>query len=140
MKLRQKCFTTIIPIAAIALLLSKFLVHILTESWWFDAIGFSEVFWTRLTWQILVWVVTSVLYFLFLWGNYRIARHQKRHTGKGRLVLVDRVDRVGFDGNGLAFYARKIANYAALGLIFFIAVSAASISSPSWETILKFIA
>lgn len=136
MKLRQKCFTTIIPIAAIALLLSKFLVHILTESWWFDALGFSEVFWTRLTWQILVWVFTFFVYFLFLWGNYRIARPQ-HHIGRGRLVLVDR--RVGSDESGLTFYARKIANYAAFGLILFLAVSAASISSSYWETILKFL-
>jgi succinate dehydrogenase/fumarate reductase cytochrome b subunit len=28
----------------IGLPLSKLLVHILTESWWFDAISFSEVF------------------------------------------------------------------------------------------------
>ncbi|WP_430382017.1 UPF0182 family protein [Trichormus variabilis] len=37
--------------------LSKTLVHILTEAWWFDTVGFSEVFWTRLTWQILIWIV-----------------------------------------------------------------------------------
>ncbi|WP_019501538.1 UPF0182 family protein [Pseudanabaena sp. PCC 6802] len=137
MRLRQKCLTTIIPIAAIALLLSKFLVHILTESWWFEAIGFSEVFWTRLTWQILVWAATFVLYSLFLWGNYRIARYQ-RHKGKGRLVLVDRTVRAA-DASGLKVYAGKIANYAVLGLIFFLSISAASISSPSWETILKFL-
>ncbi|MCX7595014.1 MAG: UPF0182 family protein, partial [Fischerella sp.] len=52
--------TLIILITIIGLSLSKTLVHILTESWWFNAVGFAEVFWTRLTWQILIWVVTFV--------------------------------------------------------------------------------
>jgi len=44
-------------IVIFGLSLSKTLVHILTEAWWFDTVGFSEVFWTRLTWQILIWIV-----------------------------------------------------------------------------------
>ncbi len=76
---RQGGLILIILMAVVGLSLSKTLVHILTEAWWFDSVGFSEVFWTRLTCQILIWVVTFVLYALFLWGNYRLAIHQTQN-------------------------------------------------------------
>lgn len=128
MNLKQRGIVLIILIAIVGLSLSKTLVHIVTESWWFDSVGFSEVFWTRLTWQILIWVLTFVLYALFLWVNYRIAIHRTRHSSFRF-----------FEDSALADYADTFANYLALVLIFFVAFSASAASVPAWETILKYL-
>ena len=68
----------VIVIAGI-LVASGSLVHLLTEAWWFDSVGFVEVFWTRLTWQILRWLGTFALYALFR-GNYRLAMPPHSHA------------------------------------------------------------
>ncbi|BAZ53966.1 hypothetical protein NIES4103_66500 [Nostoc sp. NIES-4103] len=117
-----------ILMAIIGLSLSKTLVHILTEVWWFDTVGFSEVFWTRLTWQILIWIVTFAFYTLFLWGNYQIAMRHTRHSSFSF-----------FEDSAWADYADKFANFLALALILFIGFGAASASTSAWETILKYL-
>ncbi|NJM70045.1 MAG: UPF0182 family protein [Scytonema sp. RU_4_4] len=128
MNLKQRSILLIILIAIIGLSLSKTLVHILTETWWFDTVGFSEVFWTRLTWQILTWIVTFASYTLFLWRNYQIAMHHTRYSSFRF-----------FEDSTLADYADKFANFLALVLILFIGFGAASASIPAWETILKYL-
>ncbi|WP_026731940.1 UPF0182 family membrane protein [Fischerella sp. PCC 9605] len=120
--------TLIILITIIGLSLSKTLVHILTESWWFNAVGFAEVFWTRLTWQILIWVVTFVFYILFLWVNHRLAMHYTRHRSFQF-----------FEDSELAIHANKFANILALVLIIVVALGTATASVPTWETILKYL-
>ncbi len=129
MNLKHRGILTIILIVIIGLSLSKTLVHILTEAWWFDTVGFSEVFWTKLTWQILIWVVTFVFYTLFLWRNYQIAMHQTRHSSF----------RLFEDSTLVEDYADKFANFLALALILLIGFGAASASTPMWETILKYL-
>lgn len=117
---------------------SKTLVHILTEAWWFDAVGEAQVFWTRLTWQILVWVVAFCLYALFLWQNYRIAMRQTRAEAAAGLVVKHRTVRW-FEDEELAARAQKFSNYLVVVLIVLTALSAASASVPAWETILKYL-
>ncbi len=46
MRLRQKVIVTLILVGIISLTLISTLVHLLTESWWFNSVGFEEVFWT----------------------------------------------------------------------------------------------
>ena len=128
MNFLRKSIKFIILIVIIGLPLSKTLVHIVTEAWWFDAVGFAEVFWTKLTWQILAWVVTFVVYTLFLWGNYRLAMHWTRHRSFRFL-----------EDSNLAAYANKLPNYLALVFIVLIALGAASASASAWETILKYL-
>ncbi|BAY08465.1 UPF0182 family membrane protein [Calothrix sp. NIES-2098] len=127
MNLQPRGVTLIILIAIIGLPLSKILVHILTEVWWFDAVGFAEVFWTRWTWQILLWIFTFVCFAIFLWANYKIAMYRTRY-GSIRLLT---------DTN-LADYADIFINLFALVLIFLTALGAASASVPLWETLLKY--
>jgi uncharacterized protein len=124
----QRGIALVILIVVMGLPLSKLLVHILTESWWFDAVSFSEVFWTRLTWQILAWVVTFGLYTLFLWGNYQIAM---RWAGERTFRL--------FEDSKLGAYAETFLNYLASGVIFLISLTAATVSASDWETILKYL-
>jgi uncharacterized protein len=128
MNSRQRGIALVTLIVVIGLPLSKLLVHILTESWWFDAVSFSEVFWTRLTWQILAWVVTFGLYTLFLWGNYQIAM---RWAGEETFRF--------FEESKLGAYAETFSNYLASGAIFLISLIAATVSASDWETILKYL-
>ncbi len=125
---QQRKIILIILIAIIGLPLLKILVHFVTEAWWFNAVGFSEVFWTRLTWQILIWTVTFVFYTLFLWGNYRLAMRNTRYISFRFFE-----DREFTNDNNI------LANYSAIALIVFIAFSAAIASVPAWETILKYL-
>jgi hypothetical protein len=127
MQLRQKAIVATILVIAICLTIASTLVHLVTESWWFAAVGFSNVFGTRITWQIVVWLATFAVYAAFLGINYGLALHLTR----------DRSFRF-LEGNSLELYTNKIANYLALILIFLISFSAASSSAAHWETILKY--
>ncbi|HHP7232897.1 MAG TPA: UPF0182 family protein [Xenococcaceae cyanobacterium] len=127
MRLRQKVLVALILIGIIGLTLMSTLVHLLTESWWFDAVGFTEVFWTRITWQIGIWVVTFAIYGLFLWLNYGLALRFTR----------DRAFSF-FRGSELEPHNKTISNLAASVLMFIVALSAASTSAKFWETSLKF--
>lgn len=69
----------VIPLVLILLALSfsDTLAYLKREVWWFEAVGFTQVFWTRLTWQVLIWIVTFAVYFAVLWSNYRWAMKGK---------------------------------------------------------------
>jgi hypothetical protein len=118
----------ILVVAIVGLLFSKTLTHLLTEAWWFEGVGFSGVFWTRLTWQIFVWVGTFAVYALFLWGNYRLAMRGTRH----------RAFRFFEGGNWAASTDETSINFIALVAIALAALVAAIASLPAWETVLKF--
>jgi uncharacterized membrane protein (UPF0182 family) len=124
---RRSILISLLLIVILALSGSKSLIHLLTEVWWFESVDLTTVFWTRLTWQILIWVVTFAFYSLFLWGNYRLAMH---HRGGGRLRWLE--------GSQLDAYADTFSNYLALAVIFVLAFNVATVSMPAWETVLKF--
>ncbi len=127
MKLSPNCIKLAILLVVIGFSVST-LVHLLTEVWWFDAVGFTQVFWTRLTWQILIWVVTFIVYVLFLGANYRLAMRGKHQS---HLPLK-------IDGTQKVSHRRDV-NYAALIMISLVASIAAFSSINSWETILKYL-
>ncbi len=127
MKLSHTCIKLAI-LSVIILFSGSILVNLLTEVWWFDAIGFAQVFWTRLTWQILIWTFTFVVYFCFLWTNYRLAmRHKPQRLFPLKL------------NSRQQDHSRKAVNYAALLIIALVTLIAAFSSIASWETILKYL-
>ena len=128
MQLRQKAIAILVLIIFIGLTLTSTLVHLLTESWWFEAVDFAEVFWTRITWQIAIWVATLAIYGLFLWFNYWLANHLSRDRAFGFFVSTE-----------LESHTKTIANLSASVLIFIVAISAASASAAFWSTSLKFL-
>ena len=128
MNCSQASLIILIVLVALGFSVSTTLVHLLTEAWWFDAVGFTQVFWTRLTWQILIWVVTLLVYLLFLWGNLHLAMGGSRQYNFHLLVS----NRWEIDSN-------KAVNYAVLFLISLLALTAATASINSWETILKYL-
>ncbi|MBU6229421.1 MAG: UPF0182 family protein [Cyanobacteria bacterium REEB459] len=55
------------------LLLSNQLVHLLTESWWFQSVNLASVFWTRLRWQLGLALAVFLLTALWLGLNCWLA-------------------------------------------------------------------
>ena len=122
-----------LPGAAIGLLLLalalKPLVHLLTEAWWFEAVGFAEVFWTRLLWRVLLFSLTFLVYGAFLWGNHRWALSRTRAAGwvvrSGPPVSPE------FDPAGLM--GRRVARV----VIVLVALGAAVSTQSGWLTVMK---
>jgi hypothetical protein len=125
---RQGLFFTIAVAIVLLLTFSSTLIHLLTESWWFQAVGFESVFWTRLTWQVGIWIVTFLIYGGFIWLNYRLAMHFSRDRGFQWLEQTE-----------IAPYADWLVRSAALFATLAIALVAASASVADWETLLKFL-
>ena len=128
MQLRQKAIATLVLIVIVGLTLISTLVHLLTESWWFEAVNFADVFWTRITWQIAIWVATFAIFGSFLWFNYWLA---SRLTSDRSFSFLT--------GTELEPYTKTISKLTALVVTFIVAVSAAGASAKFWATSLKFI-
>ncbi|MEL7314201.1 MAG: UPF0182 family protein [Cyanobacteria bacterium J06559_3] len=103
-------------------------VHFLTESWWFEAVGYPAVFWTRVRWQVAIWVLSLLLYVAFLYGNYRIALWLTR-TIPWRLL----------QNSSLSSFAETLPNFGAIAITLLLSFRAAMHSTTAWETILKFL-
>ena len=124
---RRSALAVIVLSLLVALALSKTLIHFLTDIWWFDAVGYLDTFWTRITWQIGVWLGTFVVYALFLFANYRLAMRFTRDRSFETLAQ-----------RGWEDYTRLIP-YAIVAFIVIFAFLAAGNSVGAWETILKFL-
>ena len=127
-KTKTKTPIIIFLLVVLGLSCSSTLIHLVTEVWWFDTVGFTRVFWTRLTCQVSIWVVTLIVYFLVLWGNYRLAMKAKP-ASRLRLVV----------NGSWEVYSRKFIDYSALILIGLVALMAAIASINAWETVLKYL-
>lgn len=126
MKYFRGAIGSIVLILILGIVFSKTLVHLLTEAWWFNAIELSSVFWTRLTWQVLLWGISLVAYGVFLWGNYRLALRNSRTHG---WTLLERED--------LPAGVNRFSNGVAAALVLAIALLAAASSLSAWELVLK---
>jgi uncharacterized membrane protein (UPF0182 family) len=112
----------------IAILALRPTIHLITESWWFETVGFEDVFWTRIIWQLAIGFVLFLLYAMVLWGNYRLAMSLTRTRGFRFL-----------EESNLAIYGDTLPNYVAGALTFVVALGAASVGIDTWETILQFL-
>lgn len=121
----------LLVLIVIVVMASGTLVHLLTESWWFTAVGFESVFWTRIRWQVGIWLGTLLLYALFLTLNYRLA---VRLTQDRPFLFVDTPR-----GQELALYLPSLVHYGAIALIAIISLNGAATAATAWETILKFL-
>ena len=65
----------------ILLTITGSIVHLITESWWFQSVGYGSVFWTRLRWQLGLGLVGFGMTALWLGGNYRLALRITRDRG-----------------------------------------------------------
>jgi uncharacterized membrane protein (UPF0182 family) len=82
-------------VVTLLVLLSAFTISVglITDAMWFNSVGYSDVFWTRVGSQILYFAVGGLFAFLFLWLNLWLAG---RFIPKGqmrRFSLDDFLDR-----------------------------------------------
>jgi len=118
-----------VAIAILLLLaLSGAIVHLLTESWWFSAVGYDHVFRTRIHWQVIIWGVTLVGYAAFLYANYGLALRLTRDIPWR--VLEQR---------NLSAMTAYLPKYVATALITLLSLNAAMNSAAAWDSILKFL-
>ena len=122
MQLKQKAIIILFIVAIASLTLLSAVVHLLTESWWFEAVGFAPVLWQRVRWQVAVGVGTFVFCGTWLLWNYWLALRLSR----------DRAFRF-LESSELEPYTNKIANYIALLLVFVVSLSLTKLSVTSWE-------
>jgi hypothetical protein len=119
-------------LVAIAVLLlfalSGAIVHLITESWWFDTVGYENVFWTRIRWQVIIWAAILVVYGAFLYANYRLALRLTRDIPWR--VLEQR---------NLGAYSDTLPRYGLLALIVVLSFNAAMSAAAAWDGILKFL-
>lgn len=118
---------------AIALLLIFFgsLVHLLTESWWYESVNYGAVFWRRVRWQWGLGVGTFGLTVLWLGANYGLARHITRDRSyrvMGQANSPVQQQQVG--------HLLDLAGWGVLGLL---ALGTALQGAAAWETVLKFL-
>ena len=128
MQSRQRAIVILLLIAIAGLTLISTLVHLLTESWWFEAVGFEAVFWQRIVWQTGIWIATFVLYTAFLGFNYWLAL---RLTGDRRFRFLE--------SSEFEPYTNKFAGYAVAVLVFIVSFSVANLSAAAYELFPRFL-
>jgi len=123
----RRLWSAIAVVVALAVFFSGTVVHLTTEAWWYEAIGYSSVFRTLLGWRALAAVGTFAIFGLFLWGNYAFAQRVTRSTPVRLLEATD-----------FAEYSRNLPQYLMPVLVFAISLGAATASASGWQTLLKF--
>ncbi|MEM9482443.1 MAG: UPF0182 family protein [Cyanobacteria bacterium P01_F01_bin.116] len=112
----------------IAITFSGSLVHLTTEVWWFQSIGFADVLWTRLRWQGAIAILSFAVWWLLLFSNYAVAQ---RLTRDRPLRVVQNAQ---WDP-----YLPALIRYVSLGLITLLALTAAINGAEAWQDVLKFL-
>ncbi len=118
----------ILAVVLLVFLFSETLVHVLTESWWFGAVGYGQVFWTRLRWQGAIAILSFLVWWGVLYANYRIAQYLTRH----RLMAVSQ-------NREWDPYLPGMVKGISLTLITMLAIGAAVSGVAQWEAVLKFL-
>ena len=127
MQSKQKIIIILLLVAIALLTAISTAVHWLTESWWFETVGFAPVFWQRINWQIGIWIAAFTIFVAFLSLNYWLALR----------LTADRAFRF-LESSEFEPFTNKIANYFVAVLIFIVSFSVANLSAASWELFPKF--
>ncbi|WP_008318441.1 UPF0182 family protein [Leptolyngbya sp. PCC 6406] len=112
----------------LVLVLSGAVIHLLTESWWFAAVDYADVFWRRIRWQGLIWLATLVLAAGFLLANYGLAAALTR----------DSPWRLGKNAPPIPRLA-VLPSYGAIALSLVVAFGIALQGAAAWDSILQFL-
>lgn len=113
--------------AAVLLVLSGKVVHLLTEFWWFESVGFSNVFQTQLSWKAGAWLVGAVASAGVVWGNYTWAMWLTR----------DRLFQFLADNLEWGEYVHILPKVLAGVLSIVLAIAGGNSASIQWDVVLK---
>ena len=120
----------IYSLAALAVFTVPSLFSLLTDWYWFQEVGFSNIFTTILSAKILLGVGVGILSFFIIYGNFWLTR---------RLVaskpLVIRLPQGGTRELNLERYVKRFAMLVSLLLGFFTGL----VSTSFWETVLQYL-
>jgi uncharacterized membrane protein (UPF0182 family) len=134
MKYSSIVSTGIILALLVILVTTLSLVHLITESWWFSAVGYDAVFWTRVTWQIGVGFGLFWVYVAGLLGTYTWAMHLTRHHPFQLQIQSRRLGRDRWRAPN-----NRIPTAIAIGLSLFLAFTAVGTSGDLWELVLQYL-
>jgi uncharacterized protein len=97
------------------------------DSLWFDSLGYSSVFWTRIDLQIEIFAAFAIVTFLVLYGAFRALR--PRHLGDALdgIILINQ--------QRLNLPVAPILNLIALGVSIVIAVAFGASMAVQWQTV-----
>ena len=127
MQFKQKVIVALLFGAIASMTLISTIIHLLTESWWFEAVGYESVFWQRIAWQTAIWIGTFSVFVGFLGFNYWLALQFTRNRSFRFL-----------ESSEFEPYTGKIASYIVGVFIFLTSFAVANTSLTAWEVILKF--
>ena len=114
-------------LAAIIFLGGQSWLSYYVDSLWFASLGYSEVFWKTLGLQWMVFAVTAVATFIFLYGTFLILKRTDFTADpEGQTILIG--------GRAIRLPVESILRLVALGASLFVAVSAASVMMADWQT------
>ena len=112
----------------IGLPISQNLIHLLTESWWFDSVGYDDVFWKSLLWEGGLGSIVLMLFIVTLGFHYWLSQR----------LTSDRPFKL-FEFTEIARYSDFIIRATSFFLIGFIALIAAANGATAWAMVLQFI-
>jgi uncharacterized membrane protein (UPF0182 family) len=113
--------------AVVLLVLSGKLIHLLTESWWFESVGFASVFQTQLSWKVGAWIVGAVVSASVVLVNYAWAMWLTR----------DRLFQFLADNLEWGEYVHIFPNLLAGVLSIVLALMGGASASTNWDVVLK---
>lgn len=116
-----------VGLVLLGIIAAQTLIHLVTESWWFESVGYAQVFWTRLGWQSVIAGSSFIGYWAVLWMQYHTAQ---RLTRDYTLTVPE--------NRTWDPYIPGLIRYASLGMITLLAIRAALQGADAWETVLKF--
>jgi uncharacterized membrane protein (UPF0182 family) len=124
---RQNFFLILLLVAIVLAISFSTLIHLLTESWWFEAVGFQAVFQTQLLWQIGLALGTFLIYSLFIGLNYQVAMALSQNRPFSVIVRGQ-----------FRTYGDEIVHGAVLLGTLVIALWATGRTLPNWTMVLRF--
>ncbi len=126
---RKNIFIILAILVFFIVLIFSGAVKLITDWFWFEQIGFGNIFTTILSTKILLGFIAGLISFGLIYLNLRLASHFTR----GKDILI-RTDQQGTTVD-IGKYLNKFILYLGVGLGFFTGLTIAS----SWETVLKYL-
>jgi len=123
--MRKWIIVTIVTLVLLFITL-KANIHFITELWWFQSLGYSDVFWKFFLYKAGLWIFTVIAYFLILYLNYNIA---SKYSSSGP-------SRVRFEISNID--PGKFVRAVAVVSMVIISLMAAGLTSHSWEDVVRF--